>query len=118
MTSAKTMPRAPVGMQANRLTFAGADFLVLSFPVTDPPASRLTAAEADVVRQIVMGRSNQEIAACRGTAVRTVVNQVAVILRKLGARSRYDVVAQLALRNGRRVAAKMTMEGPSQCAAI
>jgi DNA-binding CsgD family transcriptional regulator len=91
--------KPPGGMQANRFTFAGAAFLVLSFPVTEPPASKLTAAEADVARQIVMGRSNQEIAACRRTALRTVVNQVAAILRKLGARSRYDVVAKLALRN-------------------
>jgi DNA-binding NarL/FixJ family response regulator len=64
----------------------GADtFAILSFPAGDTvwPGS-LTAAEREVCRLLLAGASNAEIARQRGTAPRTVANQVAAILRKLG----------------------------------
>jgi DNA-binding CsgD family transcriptional regulator len=59
-----------------------------------PRLPDLTAAERDVLRAVLAGKGNAEIAARRGTAVRTVANQVARIFRKSGVRSR----AELAMR--------------------
>jgi DNA-binding NarL/FixJ family response regulator len=58
--------------------------------VPPPPATAqgLTAAEQEVVSLLVEGLSNEEIARRRGTALRTVSNQVAAILRKTGASGR------------------------------
>jgi DNA-binding CsgD family transcriptional regulator len=69
---------------------------VFSFPLPPPtlPAS-LSAAERDVAMAVLQGLSNAEIAAFRGTAPRTVANQVASLLRKLGARSRTEAIAAL-----------------------
>jgi DNA-binding CsgD family transcriptional regulator len=75
----------------------GEELLVLSEPVTSAVAASLTPVELEVARAIVQGASNAEIARMRGTAVRTVANQVASILRRLGARSRAHVAAKLAL---------------------
>jgi DNA-binding CsgD family transcriptional regulator len=85
----------PEGLRADRFTLAGEEFMVLSFVAIDGVAGALTAAEADIVQHIMMGRSNREIATYRRTSIRTVTNQVAGILRKLGARSRYDLVVML-----------------------
>ena len=63
-----------------------------------PPELRLdglTAAERDIVDLLAAGRSNAEIARNRGTSVRTVANQVAALLGKVGAVSRHDLVARL-----------------------
>jgi DNA-binding NarL/FixJ family response regulator len=49
----------------------------------------LTTAEREVFEGVVAGKTNAEIAEERGTSVRTVANQVASVLRKSGARSRY-----------------------------
>jgi DNA-binding NarL/FixJ family response regulator len=80
-----------------RLVHDGEDLLVLSAPVTSDLAATLTPAEIEVARAIVRGASNAEIARARGTAVRTVANQVASILRRLGAGSRSQAAAKLAL---------------------
>jgi DNA-binding NarL/FixJ family response regulator len=55
----------------------------------------LTDAEREIVAAIARGWSNAEIAAARGTSVRTVANQIATLLRKHGAASRYDLVRVL-----------------------
>lgn len=52
----------------------------------------LTAAERDVLGQITAGASNEQIARARKSSVRTVANQVAALLRKLGADSRFDLI--------------------------
>ena len=54
----------------------------------------LTPAERAVVAALLAGHSNDEIARARGTALRTVANQVARIFKKMGVRSR----AELAVR--------------------
>jgi DNA-binding CsgD family transcriptional regulator len=58
-----------------------------------PSVEALTCAEEQVVRLIVEGRSNDEIARVRRTATRTVANQVAHIFRKLGVDRRAELVA-------------------------
>ena len=55
----------------------------------------LTLAERDVLAAIIRGCSHQQVAAQRGTAKRTVANQVASIFCKLGVRSRRELVARL-----------------------
>jgi DNA-binding CsgD family transcriptional regulator len=80
-----------------RLVQHDEEFLVMSAPVTSAAAASLTRAQLEVARAVVQGASNAEIACIRGTAVRTVANQVASILRRLGASSRAQVAAKLAL---------------------
>jgi DNA-binding NarL/FixJ family response regulator len=54
----------------------------------------LTASERAILELVVRGCSNQAIAAARSTSVRTVANQVASLLRKLGAASRYELLTR------------------------
>jgi DNA-binding CsgD family transcriptional regulator len=75
-------------------------FVVMSYPVATPDgAAELTQAERIVLRQMLEGMSNAQIAADRGRALRTVINQVASIFAKLGVHSR----AELALLFARNV---------------
>ena len=69
---------------------------ILSFALA-ASAEALTAAEGEIVRAILEGQSNAAIARARGAAVRTVANQVASVFRKLGVRSRAELVASSAL---------------------
>ena len=48
----------------------------------DLDTSALTPAEREVLRLVLEGRSNAEIAQARGRSIRTIANQVASILRK------------------------------------
>jgi DNA-binding NarL/FixJ family response regulator len=72
------------------------EIAVLSVPLIEPelPAT-LTTAERAVVELILRGCSNAEIAKARGTASRTVANQVASIFRKLGVSSRAELIGKL-----------------------
>ncbi len=54
-------------------------------------ASKLTPAEAEVVRLVRGGCSNEEIGRRRGTSPRTVANQIAAVFRKLEVRSRLEL---------------------------
>lgn len=58
----------------------------------DTRVAGLTQAESDVVALLSMGFKNGEIAARRGTSVRTVENQLSVIFKKLGVKSRNELV--------------------------
>jgi DNA-binding CsgD family transcriptional regulator len=69
------------------------DLAVLSFTLPWDNPINLSSAESDVARHILAGRSNSEIAALRRCSVRTVANQVASLFRKLGVRSRLELVA-------------------------
>jgi DNA-binding NarL/FixJ family response regulator len=53
----------------------------------------LTNAEQDVLRHLAGGDTNAKIAAARGSSTRTVANQVASVLRKLGLPSRTAAAA-------------------------
>lgn len=86
---------APGGLESEKIFVGDDEYLVLSFPALPVPTDGLTSAEAAVLRHVLGGLSNRDIAKRRNTSVRTVANQVAAILRKLGFRSRYELVATL-----------------------
>lgn len=66
---------------------------VASTPVAVPGADHgLTEAEREVVAGVVRGLSDREIAAERGVAPRTVANQLRSVFRKVGVRSRSELV--------------------------
>jgi DNA-binding NarL/FixJ family response regulator len=58
---------------------------------------RLTKAEREVARLVVVGLSNEAIAQRRKVSLRTIANQVSSIYRKLAVRSRRELSA---LRHG------------------
>lgn len=68
---------------------------LLSLRVPIPPRPelevRLSSAETDVAWMVCDGLSNRDISLARGTAERTVANQVASIFNKLGVSRRFDV---------------------------
>jgi DNA-binding CsgD family transcriptional regulator len=74
-----------------------------AFPEVAPSpastASLLSPRELEVLRLLVEGMSNQEIAAALFISPRTVINHVASIMNKLGLDSR-TAVAAWAIRNG------------------
>jgi DNA-binding NarL/FixJ family response regulator len=67
------------------------ELVVFSWDITPPP-DELTSAEREVLARLVRGESNQAIACARNTSVRTIANQVASLLRKTGAASRFDLI--------------------------
>lgn len=72
------------------------EYCVVSAPFGPKPGvSGLTKAEVEVAKLAVAGLSNRAIAEQRGSSVRTVANQMAAILQKLGATSRVQVAARL-----------------------
>jgi len=96
-------PTVPADLVA--LESADGELALLSFTLPDEDAIDLSPAESDVARHILAGRSNSEIAKLRGCSTRTVANQVASLFRKLGIRSRLELVALAPLlcpRRGRR----------------
>lgn len=78
------------------LVVDGHQYVLLEWPAR---AARepvdLTPAERDVLAGILRGDSNATIARRRRTRPRTVANQVASLFRKLGVRSRSELVAHL-----------------------
>jgi DNA-binding NarL/FixJ family response regulator len=55
----------------------------------------LSKGEREVAEALLHGKSNREIANARGTAVRTVANQVASVFRRCGVASRAELIAKL-----------------------
>jgi DNA-binding NarL/FixJ family response regulator len=90
----------PDGLRAHRFDVGpdafGVLVLTLGNPAASVPAANLTRSEQSVVRLVLEGKSNQEIAKDRRTAVRTVANQVASIFKKLGVGSRAELYAFVA----------------------
>lgn len=80
-------------LRASAIVVGGQRLIVLSLPRGEPRAP-LTASEREVYDEVVRGRTNREIALARGTAERTVANQVASVMRKLGVGSRAELVAR------------------------
>jgi DNA-binding CsgD family transcriptional regulator len=82
----------PAGLKVSLLT---GDLALLVFDVPcEDRAGRLTPAERAVVLLVLDGHSNADIGAMRGTSARTVANQVARILAKLGLHSRAELAAR------------------------
>jgi DNA-binding CsgD family transcriptional regulator len=88
---------APGGLVAHRFDVGGDAFAILEFPLADLVSPQLlaslSASEQSVMRLVLEGKSNLEIARVRRRAVRTVANQVASIFRKLGIGSRCELYA-------------------------
>lgn len=92
-------PTAPAGeVQSVSLQLAGEELRVVSWApgVTRESLASLSASEREVAHAAAQGMSNTEIASTRSTSVRTVANQLATIYRKLGVRSRMELVRKLA----------------------
>lgn len=88
---------APAGLRVSVLRRRGHDeLLVLSYAAEPDLARRtaLTLAEAEVAALAIRGLSNAAIAEARGTSGRTVANQMAAVLRKLGIGSRRELAAR------------------------
>lgn len=94
----------PRGLRAHRFDVGPDAFVILEIPLRSPsappPCESLTDSERSVMRLMLEGQSNQQIAGVRRTAVRTVANQVASIFKKLGVGSRAELYA-LAVRGGK-----------------
>ncbi len=87
-----TLPPQPSGLVVE---VVDEDLAIFTWDVGRPDATietPLTAAERDVLARIASGASNAAIARARKASVRTVANQVASLLRKLGAASRYELI--------------------------
>jgi DNA-binding CsgD family transcriptional regulator len=76
---------------------------VLTFSLGEPALPvLLSAAEREVALALLAGRSNAQIASARKTSVRTVANQVMSTYRKLGVRSRKELIVALSSRGSTR----------------
>ena len=87
--------QAPRGLLVDTLDFAGEELAVFHWDIAilaDGDFAKLTRAEHAVFELVVAGASNAEIARARGSSVRTVANQVASLLKKLAAPSRFELV--------------------------
>jgi DNA-binding NarL/FixJ family response regulator len=92
-----TQPAIPSGLRAHRIALAnGGEVVLFTFPISEPwrAGGPLTAAERGVVRAVLTGCTNTEIARTRGTSARTVANQIASAFRKLGVASRGQLAAR------------------------
>jgi DNA-binding NarL/FixJ family response regulator len=83
--------RAPRGLRREPSRKA-TEPLVISFPISDVDWRRgLSPAEVSVVEAMLAGEGRPQIAARRGTAMRTIVNQIASAFRKLDVSSRLEL---------------------------
>jgi DNA-binding NarL/FixJ family response regulator len=83
------------GVRVFDLELGGEVLKVLSMPARVDLPDVLSEGERDVVLGVLEGLTNAEIAERRGTAPRTVANQLASIFRKLGVTSRGDLTARV-----------------------
>jgi len=83
---------APAGLTAITFDDGQSRYVMLSFQLDGaedcPP---LTVAEREVLECVLDGQTNAAIAKKRGTAERTVANQVAALFEKFGVSSRLDL---------------------------
>jgi DNA-binding NarL/FixJ family response regulator len=101
MVAKKSSPatRAPRvrDRRASRFELHGEKFVVLSVAARRPDTAELAVlsrAEREVLKLVLAGRSNADIAKRRATALRTVANQIASIFTKLGVRSRTELASR------------------------
>jgi DNA-binding CsgD family transcriptional regulator len=82
------------------VAFAEEQLLIGAYPLIDATSvSCLTQAEREVTAQIIAGSTNFDIAARRGSSVRTIANQINSIFTKLNVRSRSELAARLQARD-------------------
>ncbi len=95
-TSGSPAESASTDLRIASMTFQGESYVVVSRPI-ERSAIQLTDAEREVAKLVAAGLTNEAIAKVRGTATRTIANQVAALLRKLGVPSRHHVAKHLGL---------------------
>lgn len=89
--------RPPQGLVVDKLVVGGEELVVFSWTTGETHVPEgLSKAEADVLARVVRGESNATIAKARKTSERTVANQVASLLRKTRAASRYELIRRFA----------------------
>jgi len=87
---------APIALSSAWLPAGAELYAVLSHPLpTWTVPDTLTQSEREVVRAVLSGRNQRDVAAERGTSQSTVANQLASAFRKLGVRSRAELAAVL-----------------------
>jgi DNA-binding CsgD family transcriptional regulator len=85
---------AAAQLAVSAIESAGTAYVLVSWSMSKPSNWHLlTRAELEVASALLDGGTNQQIAAARGSSVRTVANQVASIFRKLGVGSRGELAA-------------------------
>jgi DNA-binding NarL/FixJ family response regulator len=87
------LPSGAVGAVACTVLEIGRDLVAVYAVDVGKRPSPLTDAEVVVLRALMEGKSNAEIAKERGTASRTIANQVARIFRKHCVSSRAELAA-------------------------
>lgn len=97
MQRARGKNAAPPNLSCRVLRSGETEVVLLSF--TPGERSGLTTAERDVALAVARGLSNAKIAAERQASPRTIANQVAAIMRKLGVSSRAELVARFGARD-------------------
>jgi len=93
MRKAPDRSAAPRDLSCRVLRTAQSEVVLLSFTPTG--RGSLTEAERDVALAVARGLSNAEIATARSASPRTIANQVAALMKKLGVSSRVELVARL-----------------------
>jgi DNA-binding NarL/FixJ family response regulator len=83
-------------VSVREVTLDGATYLVVEWRPDGEALAALTPSERAVADLVARGASNEEIARRRRTSTRTVANQIASILRKLGVSSRVAVARAIA----------------------
>jgi DNA-binding CsgD family transcriptional regulator len=90
---------APTGLEASTFFVDEDEYAILSFPLPEVRVpTELTAAEAEVVRSALHGRSNAEIARERKTSSNTVANQLRSVYAKLQLSGRNELAQHCAAR--------------------
>ena len=78
-------------LRVTKFNVGDEELIVISRPVP-VSAKRLTPAEIEVAKLVEAGLSNVAIATLRKRSERTIANQIANILQKLGVASRHQIV--------------------------
>jgi DNA-binding NarL/FixJ family response regulator len=90
-------PGMPRNARAAQFSLGSEHYAVFSFdlPAEQPPTffARLTPSERAVATLCLQGLSSAQIARKREVSERTVANQLAALYRKLGVRSRRELLA-------------------------
>src|SRR5688572_1983692 len=90
----RSLSTPPSGLAMDRIGVGPDQLVVFSFPALRLEGlSALTEIEREVALEVLAGRSTAAIAAARQRSPRTIANQLASIFRKLGVKSRAELVA-------------------------
>jgi DNA-binding CsgD family transcriptional regulator len=91
---------APEGLEVATFDLGDDEYAIFAFPIAKPALPRgLSSAEQEVVRGVLAGHSNSEIAVARATSVHTVANQLRSVYAKLDISGRSELVRHC-LRDG------------------